>query len=207
MVIKAIVFDFGGVIVDFDYTKFFNEVIVPSPLFKPDSFIFLEFWRQSDTYHQGKISNEEFFQQTCNLLQSCEIEPSRFFNAFNSVISHPNEDIVKLLKKIKETGTYRLIMLSNLNEAHWEFIQSQDWEFIEWFDCLVLSYREKVSKPDPKIFKTTIKRARCKPKEILYIDDGLNNVRVAKDLGINGIKFTSLEELERDLKALSILTD
>jgi len=59
MAIKCIIFDLGGVIVELDFSRFFNEVITPSPLNKPSTPIMMEFFRQSDTYHQGKVTNEE----------------------------------------------------------------------------------------------------------------------------------------------------
>ena len=61
MTIKAIIFDLGGVIVDLDFTNFYNSIITQSPLDKPQTPIILEFFRQSDTYHQGLINDNEFY--------------------------------------------------------------------------------------------------------------------------------------------------
>ena len=65
MTIKAIIFDLGGVIVELDFSIFFQKVIEISPLHKPHSSLLLEFWRQSDVYHQGKITNKAFYHQAC----------------------------------------------------------------------------------------------------------------------------------------------
>ncbi len=205
MTIKAIVFDLGGVIIELDFSKFFKEVIEISPLNKPDTFILLEFWRQSDIYHQGKISNEEFYHQACEILQTCAVSQENFFDAFNSVIDHLNEDIIRLIKRLRDMEKYKLILLSNINASHWEYMQKKNWRFINYFDELVLSHRIQMTKPNPEIFSYTLYVAECKPDEMLFIDDGLNNVLAAKELLINAIKFAGYDSLIEELKNFNIL--
>ncbi|MHA1764537.1 MAG: HAD-IA family hydrolase, partial [Promethearchaeota archaeon] len=72
------------------------------------------------------------------------------------------------------------------------------------FDELILSFQVHLMKPDPKIFELAIQKAGCKPEEIIYIDDGLNNVRAASNFKINAITFTSPEELLEKLKKFNI---
>ena len=62
----------------------------------------------------------------------------------------------------------------------------------------------KITKPNPKIFKYAIIKAKCKPKEIVFVDDGSNNVRSAKKLGIIGIHFINIEKLIKDFEKLNI---
>jgi len=205
MTFKAIVFDLGDVIVELDFSKFFKEVIEISPLHKPNTFLLLEFWRQSDIYHQGKMSKEDFFHQACELLQVCILDQNGFFEAFNSVISHINEDVMEIVKKIRYMKKYKLILLSNINSSHWDYLLNKKWGFIEYFDELILSHEVHLTKPDPRIFQLVIEKAGCKPEEIVFIDDGLNNIRAAQEIGIYSIHFTNLEELIKEFKNLKIL--
>ena len=62
-----------------------------------------------------------------------------------------------------------------------------------------------MTKPDKKIFELTIEKAGCKPEEIVFIDDGINNIRAARELGIIGIKFLNKEDLVKELENLQIL--
>ncbi|MHA1273269.1 MAG: HAD family hydrolase [Promethearchaeota archaeon] len=202
---KAIIFDLGGVIIEFDYTRFFNDVILLSPLHKPNSLLLLEFWRQSDLYHQGKISNEEFYHQTCELLQICALTQEEFFDSFNSVLAKRNEEVIEIIRKIRYMNKYKLILLSNINASHWEYLLNEKWGFIEYFDEFILSHEVKMSKPDPRIFELAIKKAGCKPQEIVYIDDGLNNIKTAEEMGIVGIKYNNPKELEAEFRRLKIL--
>ena len=205
MKVKAIVFDLGGVLIDLDFSNFYNQIIIQSPLNKPQTPIMLEFFRQSDMYHQGNMTDDEFYQLACDLLQVCMLDQSDFFNAFNSIISGYNAKVVEIIKEIREVNQYKLIALSNVNSSHWDYILRKNWSFIGWFDELILSHETHLIKPNPKVFEYAIKKAGCKPKQILYIDDGLNNIRSAKELGINCIKFTNSEELLEELKKLNVI--
>ncbi len=205
MTIKAIVFDLGGVVIDLDFSNFYNRIITQSPLNKPQTPIMLEFFRQSDIYHQGNMSNEEFYQLACELLQICMLSQSEFFDAFNSIISGINSDVVEIIKQIRDNDRYKLLALSNLNLSHWDYIQKKKWEFIDYFDELILSHEIHLIKPDPKVFNYTIQKAGCKPNQIVFIDDGLNNIRSARELGIIGIKYTNEDELIEELKKLNLI--
>jgi epoxide hydrolase-like predicted phosphatase len=204
MRIKAIIFDLGGVVVDLDFTSFFKDVIEISPLNKPNSSLLLEFWRQSDTYHQGKMSDEDFYKQACELLQTCALNQKQFFDSFNSVISHINEDILDLIKKMRTNNKIKVLCLSNVNFSHWNFLMQLYPKILDCFDDYILSFEVHLTKPDVRIFELAIKRTGCKPKEIVFIDDGLNNIHSAREKGINGIKFTNLENLIHDLKKFEI---
>lgn len=205
MTIKAIIFDLGGVIIDLDFSIFYNKIISQSPLNKPQTPIMLEFFRQSDIYHQGKMTNTEFYQLACDLLQVCALDQVDFYNAFNSIISGFNHQVVELIKKIRDKNEFKLIALSNINSSHWDYLLSKNWGFIEHFDELLLSHEIHLIKPQPKIFELVIQKASCKPEEIVFIDDGLNNIRSAQDFGIIGIKFTTFEELTSEFKKLDII--
>lgn len=204
-VIKAIIFDLGGVIVELDFSNFYNRIITLSPLNKPQTPIMLEFFRQSDIYHKGNMSDEEFYQLSCELLQVCALNQQEFFDAFNSIISGFNHEIIEVLKKLKSSNTYKLIALSNVNSSHWDYLLDRKWGFIEYFDELILSHEIHMTKPQKKIFQYSIEKAGCKPEEILFIDDGLNNVVSARQLGIVGIHFTTVEDLLEELRNLGII--
>ncbi|MFX1280009.1 MAG: HAD family hydrolase [Promethearchaeota archaeon] len=205
MAVKAVVFDLGGVIVELDFSNFYNSIITQSPLNKPQTPILLEFFRQSDIYHQGLMSDEEFYHLACDLLQVCEVGQQRFFNAFNSIISSYNPEIVDIIKKIRQNIRVKLLCLSNVNASHWDYLISKKWDFLQYFDEFILSHEVHLTKPDKKIFEFTIEKAGCNPDEIVFIDDGINNIRAAGELGIIAIKFSNEEELIKELEKLKVL--
>lgn len=211
MTIKALLFDLGGVIVDLDFSRFFKEVIEVSPLQSPHSSLLLEFWRQSEIYHQGKITNEDFYNQACELLQVCALNKEEFFKSFNSVISHINNDVLDLIRSLKKTKKYKLILLSNVNKSHWNYLvnnlikEKSTLDFVGLFDDLLLSFQLYLTKPQQEIYQIAIRRAGCRPDEIVFVDDGIKNIRSAEELGIHGIRYTKLNELKVELKKLGII--
>jgi len=206
MTIKAIIFDLGGVIVNLDYSNFYKQIIALSPLEKPQTRIMLEFFRQSDLYHQGKMTDEEFYKLACEILQVCMINQNQFYEAFNSIISDSSQPgMISLLKDLKDMKRYKLIALSNVNSSHWDYLLNKKWDFLEYFGEFLLSHEVHLTKPDPRIFQLAIEKSECKAEEIVYVDDSLNNIRSANDLGIRGIYFTNVEDLIEEFKKLKII--
>jgi putative hydrolase of the HAD superfamily len=204
MKIKCIIIDLGDVLIELDFSRFFNDVITPSPLNKPQAPIMLEFFRQSDTYHQGKITDEEFYKQACEILEVCSLDQKQFYSSFNSIINDLNLDMVELIRNIKSSNKLTLICMSNINSSHWKYLKKQKWDIWELFDEFILSHEIHLTKPDPKMFEIALKKAGCKPEEALFIDDGFNNVRSAQEIGINAIRFVGLDNLVEELKKYSI---
>ncbi|NHJ22873.1 MAG: HAD family phosphatase [Candidatus Lokiarchaeota archaeon] len=204
MKIKCIIIDLGDVLIELDFSRFFNEVITPSPFNKPQAPIMLEFFRQSDTYHQGKITDEEFYKQACEILGVCALDQKQFYAAFNSIINDLNVDMVELIKKIKKSNDLMLICMSNINASHWRYLKKQKWDIWQLFDEFILSHELQMAKPDPKMFELALEKSGCKPEEVLFIDDGLNNVRSAQNMGIHAIRFMGLENLIEELKKYNI---
>jgi putative hydrolase of the HAD superfamily len=204
MTIKCVIIDLGDVLIDLDFSRFFNDVITPSPLNKPQTPIMLEFFRQSDIYHQGKITDEEFYKQSCEILGACALNQAQFFDSFNSIIDKLNLEMVDLIKKIKRLNSFKLICMSNINSSHWNYLKKQKWDIWDLFDEFILSHEIHLTKPDPKVYELAIKIAGCKPKEILFIDDGLNNIRSASEMGINSIRYMGLDKLVEELLKYNI---
>ncbi len=202
--IKCIIFDLGGVIVNLDFSNFFGSIITQSPLNKPQTPIILEFFRQSDIYHQGLMSDKEFYQLAFTTLQVCELNQKNFFSAFNSIISGYNPEIIELIKEIKDNNNLKLVCLSNINSSHWKYLLNKKWDFFDYFDEIILSHEIHMTKPTKKIFQYVIQKVGCLPEEIVFIDDSLKNIRSAIELGIIGIKFINKEELIEELKKLHI---
>jgi putative hydrolase of the HAD superfamily len=106
------------------------------------------------------------------------------------------------LSALKKNGYY-LILISNTNELHFDFIR-ENFKVIELFDDLVLSYRIGYSKPHKEIFREALKRAGSSPEECLYIDDIEGFCKAAEDMGINSIVYRSTEQLIKGLEELGV---
>jgi putative hydrolase of the HAD superfamily len=96
------------------------------------------------------------------------------------------------------------MILSNINLSHWTYLKKQKWNIWELFDEFILSHEIHMTKPDPKVFKLAIKKAGCKPEEILFVDDGFNNIRSAKEVGLNTIRYIGMDNLITELENYGI---
>ena len=102
-----------------------------------------------------------------------------------------------LVKKLRKK--YRVVILSNNNsEAYGLF--DRKFGFSRLFDDAVVSGRVGVKKPDPKIFQILLGRFGVKGKDCAFIDDNVDNLVPAKQMGINTFKFDSIQQLVPQLR-------
>jgi HAD superfamily hydrolase (TIGR01509 family) len=73
---------------------------------------------------------------------------------------------------------------------------------LNFFDVIICSGDEGIAKPDLKAFELTLERLGLKPNEAVFIDDTKEHVEAARKLGLQGILFTTAEELEKELDLL-----
>ncbi len=106
-------------------------------------------------------------------------------------------------KELKEKG-YNLYILSNIPKVPFEEIRERD-EFFKYFDGAVVSAYVKHLKPEKAIYKELLRNYSLNPEETLFIDDKLDNIKSAKELGISGIHLKTPESLKEKLKELGLL--
>jgi len=202
------VFDLGGVVVELDFRTFVDKVLSKSPYYNhvSESSFLKEFWKEVEIFDKGLISEEEFYRLACNKLNVSNISKIEFYEAFNSVMTRGNQEVIDVIKKLRALNRFKIIALSNVNKTHIDHaLQKKEFlVFLKLFDELIFSYEIHMIKPEPEIFLYTIKKAQCRPEEIVFIDDNLSNVNPARKLGISGIHFTNLKNLIEELKKLGI---
>lgn len=81
----------------------------------------------------------------------------------------------------------------------------QRYDFLGWFDGIVVSGAEKMRKPAPEFYQILLDRYQVNPREALFIDDNYRNVVAAEKAGIKTIHFISSEQLEKELAELHVL--
>jgi len=124
------------------------------------------------------------------------------FKKIYSEIFTINEDVAALLPWLKKK--YKLIVLSNTNSIHKEY-GWKDYDFLKYFDEMVLSHEAKAVKPEEKIYRAVEKVSRKLPEEHIFIDDIKDYTEAAIKLGWDGIQFTGYEKLVNELRNRQIL--
>lgn len=130
-------------------------------------------------------------------------EIQAYWNRWIEMIGGEITGTVKLLNQISDMGI-PLYALTNWSSETLPLVVN-DYSFFKLFEGIVVSGEEKMAKPDPQFFKVLLERYQLNPGTSLFIDDNLDNVEAANQLGFHTIHYSSPEKLELELKHLSIL--
>jgi glucose-1-phosphatase len=199
--IKTFIFDLGKVIVPFELDnqiKILEEVCDLKHTEIREKILAAEEIR---LFEMGKISAEELFQALKKLL-GLRMSFAEFVTVWNSIFSLEPIISAQFIEKLSKN--YRLIILSDTNELHFEFIR-QNFPILRFFDDFVLSYQVGFLKPSREIFEAAIAKANCLPEECLFTDDREPNVAGALKFGIDAILFTSAEQFEKEISDRKLL--
>ena len=188
--IKAIIFDFGGVILNIDYNKTykaFTNLGVKN---------FDEMYSQKNAnplFHdleEGKINEEEFYNAFRRSTQ-LKLTDQQIKTAWNAILLRYREEALQTLATIK--NKYRLYLLSNTNSIHHKEFnkifedQIGSGSINDYFDKAYYSHEIKHRKPDKEAYEYVLKENNLSASETLFIDDSIQNIDAAKALGLQTI--------------------
>lgn len=191
--------DIGGVCCDNPYRVMSAEIErrfgIPAESAMP------VFIREAKKLDSG---SEDFREFQRNVVSSLDL-PLDFdeFEAMHDASLSLKKEVCTLLGTVRKNGT-RLIALSNMPEYTWKLLERK-YALAEMFDDAVLSYQHSIIKPDPAIFEVAIGRAGVPPEESSFVDDNAENVEVASGKGIESILFTSLDQLQEELRSRGLI--
>jgi len=200
--IKAIFFDLGNVLVRFDIKKSEEALNAYGNIPKGSFIDYVLDSRNCNKYMEGSLSSSQFYAKTCRLFR-LKIKYGEFYTIWNDIFfSYP--EMEKIVRNIKEKyPEIKLILLSNTNEKHYEFIK-KEYTFLSLLDEHIVSHEVGKIKPHPAIFKTALNLSKTLPKETLYTDDREDLIEAARTMGIRAFLFTGHKELNRQLGKLGI---
>jgi 2-haloacid dehalogenase len=200
--IKAIVFDFGGVLLDWDPRNLYRRYFPQDPA-AMEQFLtevnFMEWNSQQDKGRPFKEATAELagrFPQYRHLIHA-------FHEHWEESLVGAIPQSVELLKKLKRKG-FPLYALSNWSAETFP-ITRHKYPFLEVFEDIVLSGEVRLIKPDPAIFKLLLERNNLEAHGCLLIDDSDRNIDTARKLGFQTIHFQSPGQLKAELTRLGLL--
>jgi putative hydrolase of the HAD superfamily len=199
---KTLFFDIGNVLVFFSHPKMFEQIATCTGLSRP----FLQDLAAKTSilsdYETGKISTETLYADLLRLAAKPFTLP--MFKQAVADIFTPNRDVWPLVEHLKAAG-HRLILLSNTNECHFEFLLER-FPILELFDSHVLSHKVGAAKPSPLIFKTALEQAEAPPADCFYIDDVPQFIAAAKEVGLDGEVFRGVAPLKQALQLRGVVS-
>ncbi len=200
--INTIIFDLGGVLIDWNprhlYRKIFNT--------EEEITWFLENVCTSD-WNDQQDAGRSFEEATEELVQKFpdyEKAIRAWYGRWQETISGPLHGTVNILKSIKDSDKYKLYALTNWSAETFPWALA-NFEFLHWFEGIVVSGVEKTRKPYPEFYQILFDRYKINPAQAVFIDDNIKNVEGSKKIGLPVIHFQSPEQLRDELIKLNVL--
>lgn len=189
--IKAIIFDFAGVIGSDGYWVILKERL-------PDIQKRKQFFHNlSIQVDDGSISNKQFASIISKELTVPENEIET--EIFKRIII--NKELLERIRQLRKQ--YKICLLTNYTHEWMERL-FQIYSLDQFFDVKVISSLVGLVKPDKKIYQLALNRLEIKPEEAVFIDDRQYNVDGGEQAGIKSLLFTNNELLEKDFLKLGI---
>lgn len=190
--IKAVIFDFSGVIASPGYIRWVSEFI---PELNNKKELYEEAFKKLDLGTYSKSEFEDFLSAESGIPKE-EIWP----NVLNGVMVY--EGTIEIIRELKRKN--KIALLSNYShEALLEIMEKN--KLFEHFEEIFISSHHGIAKPEAAFYNKIIDKLNLKPEEIVFVDDSLKNVEKANELGMVGIHFSSSEKLKTDIRDLGLI--
>lgn len=189
--IKTLIFDFGNVFINLDIENAQKKTfeILGITEFSEEIIAFNSF------YEQGLISTDEFLEFYSENFP--KLDKNKLIDIWNLILKDFPKYRLDFIKELKAASKYKLILLSNTNELHINWIRenvSFFEDFKNCFDAFYLSQEINLRKPNNNIFEFVLKENTLKANECLFIDDNKNNIETANNLNFKTWHINPQEE-------------
>ena len=151
---------------------------------------------------RGVITEEEAIERIVNRdIKNKEFIEIAFENWYEML--KPLNDTVMLIKELKNKG-FNLYYLSNFRLKAFDYVIKKN-EVFKLFDGGIVSFKEKLLKPEKDIYTKILEAYDLKADECIFIDDVFENVEGANKEGIKGIQFKNIKDLRKELNNCGVL--
>ena len=200
--IKAIIFDFGGVLLDWNPNLLYSRYFPDNPEGMETFFKEVDFagWNahqdRGRSFKEGVAVLSAQFPHYAHLIQA-------YHEHWIESIAGEHEGTVEIVKQLKQKG-YPVYGLSNWSVETFPLAHAK-YHFFDLLDGIVLSGVVGYNKPEPEIYQIMLEKVGKPAEECLFIDDSLPNILQANTMGFKTIQFTSPEKLKDGLTQLGLL--
>jgi len=200
--IDTIVFDLGGVLIDWNPEYVFREVFDdPAEMQHFLTEICSPEWNEQQDAGRTLAEATEIL-----VAQFPDYEPQirTYYGRWQDMLGGSIDDTVAILRQLHQQKTHRLYALTNWSHETFP-IALELFDFLHLFEGILVSGEEKLLKPDARIYQLLMQRYNINGAQALFIDDNPKNVKGAQDTGLNAVRFESPQQLLKTLQELNVL--
>jgi 2-haloacid dehalogenase len=199
---KAIVFDFGGVLIDWNprylYLKFFDGDL---PAME-DYLAKINFTEWNLRQDEGRPWSEGI-AELCAQFPEYQDLIRAYDEHWEDSIAGVIQPTVDILRSLKNKG-HPLYGMTNWSREKFRLVRPK-YEFFDWFQAIVVSGEVRLVKPDPRIFMLFLEMIGRTAGECLLVDDSAANIAAARQLGFNTIHYQAPGQLEAALRQMDVI--
>ncbi|MEO5999646.1 MAG: HAD family phosphatase [Chitinophagaceae bacterium] len=202
--IKTVIFDLGGVLIDWNpkyvYSKVFDNEEKMNWFFEN---ICTSDWNEKQ---DAGRSLQEATEELVVLYPEYEKEIRAYYGRWEEMLGGAIHETVEILQSLKASGKFKLYALTNWSAETFP-VALQRFDFLKWFEGIVMSGEERTRKPFAEIYQTLLDRFNVNADEAFFIDDSIRNILGAEAVGIKGIHFQSPDQLAQELQKAGLLVN
>ena len=201
--IKNIIFDLGGVLIDWNPDYVFLKV------FKGDKLKLKEFYEKVCTFEWNENQDagyplDKATEDRIKIFPEYEDQIRMYYGKWEEMIGGEIKEVVTILKNLVRENNFRVLALTNWSAETFP-IALKKFDFLHLFEGIVVSGTEKTRKPFSDIYEIILNRYNLIANESIFIDDNIRNIKAADKFGIKTIHFKNPLQLKTDLKISRIL--
>lgn len=200
--IRTVIFDLGGVLIDWSPDYVFREIFEnPEELrWFYDNVCTSEWNLQQDAGRSLAEATEEKVAEWPKF----ENEIRAYYGRWEDMLGGSIDEAVELLTEIRNANGHQLLALTNWSHETFP-VALERFEFLQWFEGIVVSGQERTIKPLREIYEILINRYKVTRDQALFIDDNRDNVRGAREAGLHAVHFTDVPRLRQDLARYGVI--
>jgi len=196
---KAVLLDLGNVVLGVDFRRVFKYWAQATN--KPVQ-IFYDAWQLDDAYKDHEVANIDFATYTAALSEQFGVQMSLqdWQHGWNDIWTQPFHSVIELLPAL--ASRYALYGFSNTNETHEKFWRETFHQHLSSFQKIYTSSNIGLRKPDAQAYDYVCKDMQLEPAKVLFLDDTLENISGALEVGLDAHHVASEAEISAILSRL-----
>ena len=205
MSLDTIIWDLGGVLVDWSPSYVYDEDYFSDPVDRDYFFgqICTSDWNErQDAGYPLQLATEEKLREFPDPRWRQPILD--FYGRWTEMLRGSMPETVSLFDQLRSKERYRFYALTNWSAETFPIAQER-FDFLAWFNGILVSGEEGTRKPFPEFYQLLFDRYQIQPARALFIDDNLRNVKAAEAMGLTGIHFTSAADLQKEFLLRGLL--